>query len=238
MAIDKCESELAGQLGSQSISPATGEWKHFSINSAGMKTVVLASRNAKKSAEIDELLSPYGIHVVSVQDFGNVPEVVEDGTTFAENAQKKACQTARHVGHWTIGEDSGLCVDALGSAPGAYSARYNGATPDDEQNNDKLLEALADVPDDRRQAGYVCHVAVSDPAGDVRLEVEAGCRGRILRERRGTHGFGYDPLFLIPELHRTFGELGPVVKRHIGHRARAFGELIRRLGQLLGSDES
>lgn len=195
--------------------------------------IVLASRNRKKSGEIRDLLAPKGIEVLSVADFENVPEVVEDGKTFAENAAKKASQTASVLGHWTIGEDSGLCVDALNGAPGVYSARYSGPDATDESNNAKLLEALENVSDEHRRAKYICHIALADPSGDVQLHVEAACRGRIARQPRGTNGFGYDPLFLIPEYHRTFGELSPTVKQVLSHRARAFQRFIPRLLKLV-----
>ena len=199
----------------------------------GSRRVVLASRNRKKIAEMAALLAPHSIEVTGIADFADVPEIVEDGETFAANAAKKAAETAAHIRAWTIGEDSGLMVDALDGAPGVYSARYSGPVADDERNNDKLLAELADVPDDRRSARYVCHAAVADPEGNVRLRVEASCRGRITKERRGTNGFGYDPLFLIPEYHRTFGELDPVIKQHLSHRARAFERLIPQLLCLL-----
>ena len=196
-------------------------------------TVVLASRNRKKSAEIAGLLAPHGIEVLSVADFPEVPEVVEDGETFAENAAKKAGQTAQFLSRWVIGEDSGLMVDALDGAPGIYSARYSGPDATDQSNNRKLMDALAGVPDEKRGAGYVCNVALADPGGQIRLQVEATCRGRITTEARGTNGFGYDPLFLIREYHRTFGELSPLVKQQLSHRARAFGRLIPGLVGLL-----
>ena len=199
------------------------------MNSAAAHTrpkLVLASRNRKKCGEMAVLLAPYGFEVVSVADFANVPEVVEDGETFAANAAKKACQTAAFLREWTLGEDSGLCVDALGGAPGVYSARYSGPGATDETNNRRLVQELEDVPDERRGAGYVCHVTLADPQGHGQLDVEAGCRGRIVREARGTNGFGYDPHFLIPEYGRTFGELAPIVKQQISHRARAFQRLV------------
>lgn len=195
--------------------------------------LVVASRNAKKRREIEELLAPHRIEVLSVTDFPEVPEVVEDGDTFAANAAKKATQTARHLKCWVLGEDSGLMVDALGGAPGVYSARYSGEGATDERNNAKLIAALADVPDDKRGAQYLCHAAISDPTGAIRLTVEATCRGRILREPHGANGFGYDPYFLIPEFHLTFGELSSTVKQHISHRARAFERLIAPLVRLL-----
>jgi len=201
--------------------------------SESFPTVVLASRNRKKSEEIRALLAPHGIDVASVADFPDVGEVDEDGDTFAANAAKKASEVARQVQHWTIGEDSGLRVDALGGAPGVYSARYSGPDATDESNNAKLIAELAGVPDEQRGAEYVCHIAVADPSGQIRLNVEATCRGRIAHQARGTNGFGYDPYFLIREYHRTFGELSPLVKQQLSHRARAFNLLIPRLVQTL-----
>jgi XTP/dITP diphosphohydrolase len=195
--------------------------------------IVLATRNPKKRGELHALLAPRGISVRSVADFASVPEVIEDGATFGENAAKKARHVARFLGRWTVGEDSGLRVDALGGAPGVFSARYSGPNADDESNNVKLIRELQAVPDERRGAQYVCHVAVADPRGLVRLAVEATCRGWITREPRGANGFGYDPYFLIPEYHRTFGELSPLVKRQLSHRGRALTQLIPRLLALL-----
>jgi len=206
------------------------------MNAGTDKTeILLASRNIKKCREMADLLAPHGIVVKSVAEFPNVAEVVEDGETFADNAAKKAAEVARQVGRWVIGEDSGLMVDALDGAPGVFSARYAGLIADDAANNARLMQALADVPDEQRTARYICHVAVADPAGQIRLHVEGKCSGRITTEGRGTNGFGYDPYFLIRELHRTFGELSPAVKRHISHRARAFERLIPKLIPLLRS---
>lgn len=191
--------------------------------------IVLASRNRKKAAEITDLLAPYHFEVVPVTEFPDVPEVVEDGTSFAENAAKKATEVALAIDQWVIGEDSGLCVDALNGAPGIYSARFSGDDATDEENNDKLLTELRDVADTKRGAGYVCSIALSDPAGTVQVAIEGTCRGRIMTERQGSGGFGYDPLFLIPEFHQTFGELSPAVKRCLSHRARAFARFIPSL---------
>lgn len=196
------------------------------------RTIVLASRNRSKTREVAELLAPAGFQVLPVTDFPDVAEVIEDGLTFAENAAKKATQVALSLRQWVIGEDSGLIVDALDGAPGIYSARFSGPGATDASNNARLMQALSEVPDEQRGAGYVCSVAVSSPAGEVRIAVEGTCRGRILREPRGTGGFGYDPYFLIPEYHRTFGELSSAVKHQLSHRARAFFRLIPRLQQL------
>lgn len=201
-------------------------------------TIVLGSRNAKKCGEIAALLAPHGFEVVSVSQFEDVPEVVEDGDSFAANAALKATQVAQKLGQWVIAEDSGLMVDALGGAPGIYSARFAGESASDDDNNRKLIAELADVPEQKRGAQYVCHVCLSDPSGEVRLTYEATCRGRIGHEPRGENGFGYDPYFTIVEYHRTFGQLSPLVKQNLSHRARAFSRftplLIRLREELKG----
>jgi XTP/dITP diphosphohydrolase len=124
-----------------------------------------------------------------------------------------------------LADDSGLAVDALDGAPGVLSARYAGRHGDDEANNRRLLEELEEIPEERRGAAFVCYLALADPGGTVRLESRGACRGRITRAARGENGFGYDPLFLIPEYHRTFGELSALVKHQLSHRARAFAGL-------------
>ncbi|WP_166819922.1 RdgB/HAM1 family non-canonical purine NTP pyrophosphatase [Thalassoroseus pseudoceratinae] len=209
-------------------------------------TLVLASRNPKKSREISALLAPYGLKVVGVDQFANVPEVDEDRDSFIGNAQKKAAEVAQVVRRWTIAEDSGLCVDALNGAPGVYSARYahedrpDGESVDrqtqDSLNNAKLIRELSDIPRDRRTAKYICHVSVADPEGVVRLDVECACRGMIIDEPRGENGFGYDPYFSIPEYHRTFGELSGLVKNCLSHRSRAMQRLIPQLVALLAGE--
>jgi XTP/dITP diphosphohydrolase len=196
-------------------------------------TVVLGSRNAKKIGEIRELLAPYQIPLVGVTEFSHVADVVEDGDSFLANATKKACETAMATQHWTIAEDSGLCVDALGGQPGIYSARFAGEQGNDAANNARLLERLADVTDGKRTAYYICVAVLADPQGQVLATSEGRCGGCILRDYQGSHGFGYDPLFLVREYHQTFGQLSPAVKRHISHRAKAFERLIPRLCQLL-----
>ncbi len=195
--------------------------------------IVLASRNAKKAAEIEVLLKGVGVSVRPVSEFPSATEVDEDGDSFKANAEKKASQVARQTGHWAIGEDSGLSVDALKGAPGIYSARFSGEGATDESNNLHLQKQLEGVADAKRGAHYTCHVALADPNGAIRLNVERYCNGVIIREPRGTNGFGYDPYFLIREYGKTFGELSPVVKKSISHRARAFNEFVPGLVPLL-----
>lgn len=194
--------------------------------------IVLSSRNKKKIAEIAELFAAHDITLIGVSDFPNVSEVDEDGDTFAANAAKKATEVALKINHWVIADDSGLCVDALGGDPGVNSALYAGTHGADQANNEKLLKELAVVPTEKRTAHYVCHAALSDPSGKIRLSAEGRCGGLILRDYHGVNGFGYDPLFLVPEFHKTFGELSPAVKRHISHRAKAFERLIPQMIRL------
>ncbi|MFI5455350.1 MAG: non-canonical purine NTP pyrophosphatase [Isosphaerales bacterium] len=203
--------------------------------------LVLGSRNRKKCGELAELLAPpwerspalARVIVRSLGDFAGAPEVVEDAGTFAGNARKKAVELARALSLWVIADDSGLAVDALEGAPGVWSARYAGEPADDAANNRKLLEAMSGLPDDRRGAAFRCALALADPTGAVRLESEGVCRGRLTRELRGSSGFGYDPLFLIPEYHSTFGELSPLVKHQLSHRARACSRFRRGLEGLI-----
>jgi XTP/dITP diphosphohydrolase len=207
--------------------------------------IVLGSRNRKKCREMAELLVPpwettralARLDVRSIDDFPSAAEVVEDASTFAGNARKKASEQARAVSHWVIADDSGLTVDALAGAPGVLSARYAGEPCDDDANNRKLIEALADVPEAGRGAAFCCALAMADPAGTIRLEALGACRGRVIREVRGPGGFGYDPLFLIPEYHQTFGELSPLVKHQLSHRARAFAHLRRGLERMIARGE-
>jgi XTP/dITP diphosphohydrolase len=202
-----------------------------------MPDLVLGTRNRKKSLELVELLAPHGFALQSVAEIPAALEVEETGQTFAANAALKACQQALHLGRWVLGEDSGLVVDALGGEPGVYSARFSGAGATDDANNRLLLQRLADTPLARRNAHYVCHAVVADPSGTPRAEARGECHGRILFAPAGTSGFGYDPLFEVVEYHRTFGELGPVTKACLSHRARAMRQLLPQLLALVDSGD-
>lgn len=197
--------------------------------------LVLGSRNRKKLGELSELLAPYGFELKTLADFPESIEVEESGQTFGENARLKATLQARHLGQWVLGEDSGLSVDALGGAPGVYSARFSDPGATDERNNDLLLEKLQAVSLEERRAHYTCHAALSRPDGNVVAESEGICRGRILLERAGSGGFGYDPLFEIVECHQTFGELSAAVKAVLSHRSRAIRQIVPQLVALVQS---
>jgi XTP/dITP diphosphohydrolase len=195
--------------------------------------LVIGTRNRKKGAELAELLAPYGFHVVTLDDLPNSIDVVENGDSFAANAALKASQQARHLGRWVLADDSGLEVDALDGAPGIFSARFAGPDATDEKNNAELLKRLGNTPLEKRTARYVCHVTVADPSGAIRAESRDVCHGRIRFKPAGANGFGYDPLFEVVEHHRTFGELGPHVKRAISHRSRALRAIVPQLVEVL-----
>ncbi len=197
--------------------------------------LMLATRNRKKRQEIVDILGDLPLEFGDLLQRSDVPEVDETGTTFEENARLKATQVARATNAWTLGEDSGLVVPALNGQPGVYSARYAGEPANDDANNTKLLAELETLPDEKRSAYYICTAALSDPTGNVRVVVEGRCHGVILRLHRGTGGFGYDPLFLIPEFHQSFGELSARVKHALSHRARALAKLRPELLALIST---
>ena len=199
--------------------------------------LVLGTHNRKKGSELRQLLEPYGFELKTLADVPNAIEVVENGDSFAANAQLKATQQAIHLNGWVLGEDSGLVVDALAGRPGIYSARFAGPDATDEQNNQHLVQELAGVPLEKRTAHYVCHMSLADRQGIVHIDCEQRCRGRILEAPRGTSGFGYDPLFELPEYHRTFGELGATVKSILSHRSRAIRHFVPQMLELLKKEE-
>lgn len=194
-----------------------------------VRDLVIGTHNRKKGLELAELLAPWGFHVATLDDVPAAIEVEEIGDSFAANAVLKATKQARHLGRWVLADDSGLEVDALGGAPGVFSARFAGPNATDDDNNRHLLAQLDNLPPERRTARYVCHVAVADPDGTVRAESHGTCRGRIRAAPAGTNGFGYDPYFEVVEYHRTFGELGPTVKQMLSHRSRALRAILPQL---------
>ena len=185
-----------------------------------MQEIVIATRNKKKLKEIKEIMQGCRLKILSLKDFPDAPLVREDGKTFLENAQKKAVKIAKCTQRLTLGEDSGLCIDVLGGAPGIYSSRFSGKDKNDAKNNLKVLKSLGGLPLKRRRAHYRCAVALADKNGIVGL-TEDTCNGLIGFELRGTHGFGYDPLFIIPKYKKTFAELGSAIKHTMSHRFKA-----------------
>jgi XTP/dITP diphosphohydrolase len=191
--------------------------------------IVLASNNPGKVREIDAILSGLNQHVVSQSEF-NVPEVEETGKTFIENAILKARNTARHSGLPAIADDSGIEVLALDGQPGIYSARYAGAGASDKANLYKLIDAVRELPEDKRQARFVCLMVYLQHADDpVPIIAEGIWNGIAVTEPRGKNGFGYDPMFYVPEHNCTSAELSPEVKNRISHRGQALQKLVEQL---------
>lgn len=206
------------------------------------RPLVFATRNKGKLVELRQLLAGFDVIGIdeATQRIGRaIPEVVEDADTFSGNAIKKAREVSQATGLPALADDSGLEVDALGGEPGVWSARYAGEGAGDAANNAKLLTALAGVPSEKRTARFRCSLALADvsgPLGARTITADGVCEGVILDEPRGTGGFGYDPLFLFPELGKTFAELGVGTKGDLSHRARAMQaikpELVAYLGTL------
>ncbi len=185
-------------------------------------TIVLATRNSGKKQEIVKSLEGFPVDIKDLNDFGPIPEVIEDGETFEENAYKKSSFVAAVLGFPALADDSGLEVDALGGAPGVRSARYAGENATDEANNAQLLSALSGVGD--RSARFRCVLSLAVPLGHA-LTYEASCSGTILDAPRGRNGFGYDPLFHYPAMEKSFAEMTLEEKSSVSHRGRALGEM-------------
>ncbi|MBM9603944.1 XTP/dITP diphosphatase [Desulfopila inferna] len=183
--------------------------------------IVLATNNENKIKEFRTILHDFKIEIRSLSDFGPIPEAIEDGATFDENAYKKAHHVARVLGLPAIADDSGLVVNALNGEPGVYSARYAGAGASDEENVDKLLREMENVAD--RSAYFHCVLSVAVPSGPA-LTYEGKCYGTITTEKHGSNGFGYDPVFHVADFDKTFAEISPEQKNSISHRGRALAE--------------
>jgi XTP/dITP diphosphohydrolase len=182
--------------------------------------LVVATKNKKKLEEIKEILKCLDLKITSLADYPAAPRIIENGKTFRENAIKKAIKIARYTKKLTLGEDSGLEVNVLKGAPGVRSSRFSGTDKSDLKNNRKLLRLLADLPLKKRKARYCCSIALADKNGLVGV-TQGVCSGLIGFSMKGTFGFGYDPLFIIPRYKKTFAQLGPRIKHRMSHRFRA-----------------
>lgn len=192
---------------------------------------ILATNNMKKLGEMQRILSPLGINVVTAKMLGiTIPDVEENGTTFEENAEIKASSACEATGMPAIADDSGICVDYLDGAPGIFSARFSGGHGNDEANNDLLLEKLSGVPMEQRTAYYVCAICCIFPDGK-KIIVRGECHGHIGFERDGNEGFGYDPLFIING--RAFGRYTAEKKDEISHRGKALRLLTKELEKII-----
>ncbi len=193
--------------------------------------LVLASGNQGKIAEFQRLLEGLDIQVHSMKEYPEIGEIVENGASFAENALIKARAVCKATGKAALADDSGLMVDALDGAPGIYSARFAGEQHDDAANNAKLLQLLEPVADADRTGRFFCAIAIVLPDGRE-YTVEGTCPGMILRELRGRGGFGYDPLFYVPDMDKTFAQLSMEEKNRISHRGHANRKAVEILRQL------
>ena len=191
--------------------------------------LLTATKNAGKVKEFENLLADLPVDLRSLNDFPNIIEPEETGATFAENAQLKARYYAVQTGLFALADDSGLEVEALAGAPGVFSARYAGANANDAERIEKLLKELNATHAKTRRARFVCAIAIADARGEIKYQAEASCGGTIARTAKGTHGFGYDPIFIPDGFKGTFGELSDDIKQQISHRARAIKKIIQYL---------
>lgn len=207
------------------------------------KQILIATTNRGKAGELVEMLGTVGVGVrwLSLNDFADVPEVVEDGVTFEQNARKKALGYAAATGVWTIADDSGLVIDALDGAPGVMSARFSGEPPKgagrrllDHRNMAKVLTLMEGVSAEKRTARFVCNICLADPK-NVLAQTEGKLEGLIATEEAGTNGFGYDPIFFVPGLNSTAAQLTSAKKNEISHRGQAIKEIEPLLCALLAS---
>jgi XTP/dITP diphosphohydrolase len=192
--------------------------------------LVVATRNRGKSREIQEFLRDFPVEIRDLNDFGPIPEATEDGESFEENAYKKASFTAKVLGFPALADDSGLAVEALGGQPGVHSARYASPKASDDENNNKLLEALTGVI--HREARFCCVLSLAVPSGSA-LTYEAACDGLIAESPHGHNGFGYDPLFYYPPMGKTFAEMDLAEKSQVSHRGKALRQLQNEFEKVL-----
>lgn len=195
--------------------------------------IILATTNAHKIREIRALMKPIKqLDIFSLLDFPDYSPPNEIGATFEENAIAKAIHAANTLSKWTVADDSGLIVPALGGVPGVFSARYAGENATDRDNRKKLLKEMEELDGIRRSAYFECCIALASPEG-LKKCVRGFCEGLISKEERGRHGFGYDPIFLKHDYNLTFGELDESIKNQISHRAKAFQKLVLTIESLL-----
>lgn len=205
-------------------------WRKKDQSAMGKVLLVAATRNRGKSVELLTILREFPVEIRDLNDFGSIPEAVEDGSTFEENAYKKASFAAKVLGIPALADDSGLEVEALGGEPGIRSARYAGPKASDRANNVKLLRALSGITD--RKARFCCVLSLAVPSGQA-LTFEATCEGLITDAPRGNNGFGYDPLFYYPPMDKTFGEMTLEEKSRVSHRGKSLMDLKREFHKVL-----
>ncbi len=193
--------------------------------------LILATRNLDKVREIGQLLADFNLEILSLADFPEIPDIIEDGLTLLENADKKASTVHELTGHLTLADDTGLEVAALGGKPGVYSSRYAGEQASYAENVDKLLRELRGIPESQRAARFRCVISIV--ADNFHKNAEGFCEGIITTKKKGTGGFGYDPIFWVPEYQQTFAEMELVLKNKISHRGQALRKAKRELASYL-----
>ncbi len=199
------------------------------------RNLLIATRNQKKKRELQAILSLWDVELLTLDDIEGMPEIVEDGVSFEENAKKKAQTISTLSGYITLADDSGLEVDALGGAPGIFSARFAGPDANDEKNNQKLLYLLQPIADHERTARFVCVIAIATPEGSINT-VKGICEGKIGKDAKGQGGFGYDPLFYPTGFKQSFAELSEEKKNQISHRGKALHQAQTILQQMWGTE--
>lgn len=200
-----------------------------------MSKLVIATRNAGKIKELEELLADLPVSLCGLSDLPETFEPEETGATFGENAALKARSYAEQTGLWALADDSGLAVEVLNGAPGVFSARYAGANASEARRIEKLLEEIAAANNSNRRAAFVCAAAVADENGAIRFTAEGVCSGEIALAPRGVNGFGYDPVFIPEGFSATFGELSNDIKQQISHRKQAISKIIQQLRRFYAS---
>jgi XTP/dITP diphosphohydrolase len=188
-------------------------------------SIIIATANEHKRKQFEDLFSPLGMQIKGLRDFKDVPEIVEDQSTFEGNATKKAEIISQWVGGPVISDDSGIVVPALGGEPGVFSARYAGEDATDEKNNQKLISKIREIPEQKRNAYYICMMAIAIPTEPTRL-FRGECHGEVITTPRGSYGFGYDPIFYLPCEQMTMAEISSDRKYQISHRGKATAELV------------
>lgn len=197
-----------------------------------MKQVIIATKNKGKAKDFEAIFNPYGFEVLTLHDVANDMDIEETGTTFEENAVLKAEALAERLQTFVIADDSGLAIDALNGAPGVYSARYAGEEKSDDANMQKVLTELEGVEDEKRTARFCCAIALAGPNMETKTAFGT-CEGVIAHEKKGTNGFGYDPIFFVPTLGKMMAELLPSEKAAISHRGNAIKKIEAELPNLL-----
>lgn len=198
-----------------------------------MINLLIATTNSGKIREFKKLLEDHPIHLRSLEEFDDIPEVEETGKTFVENAELKAVYYAKKTNCWTLADDSGLEVKFLNNEPGVFSARYAGENASDQENISKLLNKLEKVEFTDRSAKFICQMAISDENGNIKFTASGICSGHISTKPSGNGGFGYDPVFIPENFQQTFGNLSPEIKHRISHRSQATRKIIQYLNDFL-----